>query len=271
MNILIPMAGAGSRFAEAGYTTSKPAIATTDRRTGKELPMVVCAVRDLPGVEPDGGNVTFVDRTFHKADGVEDAIKGYFPGASFVTVDHLTEGQACTCLLAKDKIDNGEELLIAGCDNGMAFDEGRFVAEKENADCLVFTYRHNEAVLDNPGAYGWMRVDGDNNITGTSIKKAISENPTEDHAGVATFWFRRGADFVRAAEKMIREDDRVNGEFYVDQVVRHFLDLGLRARAFEIDRYICWGTPKDYEDYQATLRYWAAFVNDRRFLGKQGV
>lgn len=269
MNILIPMAGAGSRFADAGYTTSKPAIPTTNRRTGKRLPMVVCAVLDLPGVEEGGANVTFIDRDFHKSGGVEDTVKKHFPEASFITVDHLTEGQACTCLLAKDRIDNGEELLIAGCDNGMVFDAEKFAGEKKKADCLVFTYRHNEAVLDRPDAYGWMKTDAGGNITGTSIKKAISDTPMEDHAVVATFWFRHGSDFVQAAEKMIAENDRVNGEFYADQAVKHILDLGLTARVFEIDRYICWGTPGDYEDYEATLRYWAAFVRDRRFLGER--
>ncbi len=267
MNIIIPMAGAGKRFADEGYRISKPAIPTIDRRSGKELPMVVCAAGDLPGVEKNGANVTFIDRAFHKAGGVEDAIKKHFPAASFITVENLTEGQACTCLLAKDKINNDEELLIAGCDNGMVFDERKFGKEKKKADCLVFTYRHNEAVLENPDAYGWMRVDAGNNITGTSIKKAVSDNPLEDHAVVATFWFRHGSDFVRAAERMIKENDRINNEFYVDQVAKHILELGLKARVFEIDRYICWGTPKDYEEYQATIRYWARFVADKRFLG----
>lgn len=267
MNIIIPMAGAGKRFADEGYTISKPAIPTIDRITGKELPMVVCAVKDLPGVEKDGSNVTFIDRAFHKTDGVEEAILEHYPKASFITVENLTEGQACTCLLAKDKINNDEELLIAGCDNGMVFNAEKFEQEKKKADCLVFTYRHNEAVLEKPNAYGWMRIDSDNNIAGTSIKKAISDNPMEDHAVVATFWFKHGADFVKAAEKMISENDRINNEFYVDQVAKHILDLGLKARVFEIDRYICWGTPKDYEEYQATIRYWNKFVNSKYFLG----
>ncbi|MBQ9239328.1 MAG: hypothetical protein IJ191_08480 [Treponema sp.] len=267
MNIIIPMAGAGKRFSDEGYKISKPAIPTIDRKSGKELPMVICAVSDLPGVDKDGSNVIFIDRTFHKTNGVEDAIKRHFPAASFITVEKLTEGQACTCLLAKDKINNNKELLIAGCDNGMVFDEAKFEEEKQKADCLVFTYRHNEAVLKKPNAYGWMRVDSENNIIGTSIKKALSENPLEDHAVVATFWFKHGSDFVSAAEKMIAENDRINDEFYVDQVVKYILDFGLKARVFEIERYICWGTPKDYEEYQATIKYWAHFVADKRFLG----
>ena len=264
MNIIIPMAGEGKRFSEKGYTVPKPAIPTIDRRTGRELPMVVCAVKDLPGVSPDGVNVTFIDRDFHKRGGVEELIKKEFPQAGFITVDKLTEGQACTCLLAKGLIDNDNELLIAGCDNGMVLDAGKFERAKQDADCLVFTYRHNESVLANPDAYGWMETDGENNITGLSIKKAISDTPMEDHAVVATFWFRKGSLFVQAAEKMIAEDDRINGEFYVDEVVKQVLALGYRAKVFEISRYIGWGTPKDYEEYMETVRYWERFVRDER-------
>lgn len=268
MNIVLPMAGAGQRFADAGYKISKPVIPTVDRRTGKEFPMVVCATMDLPGVLPDGSNITYIDRGFHKRDGVENVIKEHYPKASFITVEELTEGQACTCMLAKDVINNDEPLLIAGCDNGMVFDNEKFQKMTEQCDVLAFTYRHNEAVLANPNAYGWMIVgnEADCKITGVSIKKAISDSPMEDHAIVATFWFKHGSDFVRATEKMIREDDRVNNEFYVDEVIKHCIELGLDARVFEIERYIGWGTPQDYENYQKTVYYWKKFTDSSEFL-----
>ena len=261
MNILIPMAGAGSRFAEAGYAVSKPAIPTYDKRTGKQFPMVVCATLDLPGVKDDGSNVIYVDRDFHRTNGTEKVILDCFPKAKFITVDHLTEGQACTCMLAKDHIDNDESLLIAGCDNGMEFDATKFAEYTKAADVLVFTYRHNEAVMANPNAYGWMIVDEDDNVIGTSIKQAISDNPMEDHAVVATFWFKKGSIFVEATKKMISENDRINREFYVDQVMKHVLDLGYVTKVFEIDRYIGWGTPADYELYQRTFEYWNNFYD----------
>ena len=105
-------------------------------------------------------------------------------------------------------------------------------------------------------------------ITGLSIKKAISENPMNDHAIVATFWFREGNIFVKSAEKMIQENDRVNNEFYVDSVVSHLLELGYTAKVLEIDRYIGWGTPKDYEEYQNTIKYWKEFVKSKSYLGE---
>jgi bifunctional N-acetylglucosamine-1-phosphate-uridyltransferase/glucosamine-1-phosphate-acetyltransferase GlmU-like protein len=268
MNIIIPMAGAGQRFADEGYKTSKPAIPTIDRRTGKEYPMVVCATMDLPFVKDDGSNVTYIDRTFHKENGVEDVIKEHYSKASFITLDKLTDGQACTCLEAKDKIDNDESLLIAGCDNGMVIDLKKYEKLTTECDVLAFTYRHNPSVLTKPDAYGWMIVDDESTgkITGISIKKAISATPMDDHAIVATFWFKHGCDFVRAAEKMIAENDRVNNEFYVDQVVKHCIELGMDTRVFEIERYIGWGTPKDYEEYQETIRYWREFTDSEGFL-----
>lgn len=258
--VLIPMAGAGRRFADAGYQVHKPAIMTVDRAVGEEKPMVVCATADLPDAAPDGSNVIYVGRTIHKTDGVEDAIRAYYPEASFITVDHLTQGQACTCMLAEDILDPEAPLLIAGCDNGMDIDKEAYEALKQECDCIVFTYRHNEAVLHNPNAYGWMITDGEGNITGTSIKKAISDTPMEDPAVVATFWFRKAEIFLNATRKMIAENDRINGEYYVDQVVKHVLDSGYRAKIYDIRRYVGWGTPVDYEGYQNTWKYFEGFM-----------
>ncbi len=264
--VLIPMAGAGQRFAEAGYQVHKPAIMTIDRFDGHQKPMVVCATKDLPGVRKDGSNVIYVDRTFHREDGVEDAIRQYYEKAQFITIDHLTQGQACTCMLAENYLNPKEPLLIAGCDNGMDIDVAAFQELTRDCDCIVFTYRHNEAVLSNPNAYGWMITDQEGNITGTSIKKAISDTPMEDPAVVATFWFREAGIFLEATEKMIREDDRIRGEFYVDQTVKHVLDLQYRAKIFDIDRYVGWGTPADYEGYQKTYTYFEDFLKEENLL-----
>lgn len=264
--VLIPMAGAGQRFAEAGYRVHKPAIMTIDRRSGEEKPMVVCATLDLPDAAEDGSNVIYVDRTFHREDGVEAAIRQYFEKARFITVDHLTQGQACTCMLAEEYLDPEEPLLIAGCDNGMDIDEEAYEQLKDSCDCIVFTYRHNEAVLADPDAYGWILADSQGNVTGTSIKKAISDTPMEDPAVVATFWFREARVFLEATAKMIRENDRINGEFYVDQTVKHVLELGYRAKIFDIDRYVGWGTPADYEGYQKTYTYFEDFLKRENLI-----
>jgi bifunctional N-acetylglucosamine-1-phosphate-uridyltransferase/glucosamine-1-phosphate-acetyltransferase GlmU-like protein len=261
------MAGEGKRFSDAGYTAHKPVIPTLDYRTGKTAPMVVCATNDLYGSQSELTSLIYVDRSFHKKDGVEDVIRQYYPKAEFITVDALTDGQARTCLLAKEQINNSEPLLIASCDNGMIYSQEKYEERKKNADVLVFTFRNSDAVLKNPDAYGWMRVDENSNVEDVSIKKSISDNPMLDHAVTGAFWFRRGDIFVEAAERMIAVNDRIKGEFYVDQAVKYALDKGYAVKVFEIERYLCWGTPEDYESYQNTYKYWVDFVKGTHYLG----
>lgn len=260
MNVLIPMAGAGSRFAEAGYQQHKPVIPVSSRLSAKTVPMVVAAVEDLP-VDLDGAatRLTFVVRDFHVRDGVDFALQERFGDARFIVIDRLTNGQASTCLLARGLIDNDDPLIIAACDNGMDFARASFDAASQEADALIFTFRNNEAVSENPAAYGWIRVAGER-VTGVSIKVPISDDPMRDHAVVGTFWFRRGRDFVAAADAMIAADDRVNGEFYVDQVFKYLVDAGKDVRVVEVSKYVGWGTPKDYEAYERTIAYWSAFL-----------
>ena len=261
MNILIPMAGEGNRFKEQGYNIPKPIIPTYDRKSKKEYPMVVCAANNLPGAEDKNNKIIFIDRTFHKEQGVEDIIKSYWENAKFITLDKLTEGQASTCLKAKDEINTDEELLIGPCDCGINININKFNELKKTCDCIVFTFTNNDSVCENPNAYGWMKTDSDNNILSASVKRAISDNPEKDPAVTAVFWFKHGKDFVQAAENMIAANKRINNEFYVDEVVNFILELGLKAKTFNVDKYFCWGTPKDYEDYQNTVKYWEDFLD----------
>lgn len=222
--------------------------------------MVVAAVEDLPvSCACTDAQLIFILRDFHLDDGVDAVLKNRFPNARFISVDALTEGQASTCLLARELINNDEPLLIAACDNGMDVSRENFELQAQTADALIFTFRNNETVLLNPKSYGWIKVQNDK-VTGVSIKKPISDTPTNDHAVVGTFWFRRGRDFVKAAEDMISTNDRINNEFYVDQVFKYMLDAKADVRVTEISRYICWGTPADYEAHEKTMNYWTEFV-----------
>lgn len=262
MKILIPMAGAGKRFSDAGYTTPKPLLPTTYLKDGKKYPMVVCAVKDVEELKPaeEDNEIIFVYRSDRENVSVTNMLNESFENVKLVGVDYLTEGQACTCLLAKKFINKEESLFIAGCDNGMVVDKNSFKRMTQKADMIVFTYRHNECVLENPNAYGWVEVLEDDRIVGVSVKKALSENPMEDHAIVASFWFKKGSDFVNCAENMIAANDRVNNEFYVDKVIKYALLQGLKVYAYEVERYLGWGTPNDYEMYEKIVNYWSEFT-----------
>jgi dTDP-glucose pyrophosphorylase len=248
MKVLIPMAGAGSRFKEAGYTVSKPGINVDG------LPMVVQAAKALP----QGDEYIFICRDFHLDEGLDTTIANHLPHSRFIPVDKLTEGQASTCLLAKEYINNDTPLMIGACDNAMIWNKEAFHTLSSTADCIVWTFRNSIAVVEKPEQYGWIKVEHDNTVTGTSIKKAISDTPKRDHAVVGSFWFRKGSDFVAAAEEMIAENDRINGEFYVDKCIDYILKAGKTVKVFEVDYYIGWGTPADLD----TWTYWSGFLKE---------
>lgn len=248
MIALIPMAGAGSRFAEQGYTTPKPLLPVLG------LPMVVNAAKALPKSE----KYVFVVRDFQiKEYAIDQHLKSFFPNSDIVELDHLTEGQAVTCLMAKDLINTSEPLVIGASDNGMIYDRDKFELMSNEADAIIFTFRNNPSVLEKPQAYGWVKVDDNLDVNQVSVKVPISQNPMKDHAVVGTFWFKSGKIFVEAAEHMIAANTRINNEFYVDECMNDLLSLGYKVKVFEIDHYVCWGTPNDYK----TFNYWNEFFN----------
>lgn len=248
MIALIPMAGAGSRFAEQGYTTPKPLLPVLG------LPMVVNAAKALPKSE----KYVFVVRDFQiKEYAIDQHLQSFFPNSDIVELDHLTEGQAVTCLMAKDLINTSEPLVIGASDNGMIYDRDKFEQISKEADAIIFTFRNNPAVLEKPQAYGWVKVDDNLDVNQVSVKVPISQNPMKDHAVVGTFWFKSGNIFVEAAEHMIAANTRINNEFYVDECMNDLLSLGYKVKVFEIDHYVCWGTPNDYK----TFNYWNEFFN----------
>ncbi|MCP4050647.1 MAG: nucleotidyltransferase [bacterium] len=252
MNLLIPMAGEGSRFKDEGYKVSKPCIPVNG------IPMVIQAVKSLPFSEKH----IFICRDFHIDQGVPDLIKTYYPKAQFISISELTEGQASTCLLAKHLINTEEELMIGACDNGIIWDLDVFNKLKNNVDCLVWTFRNNAAVVEHPEHYGWVKTDDNDQAIEMSIKKPISSEPKNDHAVVGAFWFKQGKDFICATETMIQNNDRINGEFYVDQCIEYLIKMNKKVKVFEINNYIGWGTPNDLK----TFEYWQSFFEKYQWL-----
>jgi hypothetical protein len=201
-------------------------------------------------------SATFVCRDEHLRDHpLETILKARFgPDTRCISVDHLTEGQACTCLLAKDFLDLDAPLMIGACDNGMVWDEeafARLIAD-ETVDCVAWTFRGHPGAVRNPSAYGWVRSAANGDITEVSVKVAISATPAKDPGIIGSFWFRKARYFIEAAEELIRQDRRVNNEFYADACVTVAVEQGHRARIFDVKRYLCWGTPDDLR----TWDYW---------------
>ncbi|SFC17377.1 Nucleotidyl transferase [Flexibacter flexilis DSM 6793] len=240
------MAGEGSRYKQEGYTTPKPLIEVMG------VPMVVRAAQSLPKAD----HYIFVCRDFHITEyQIDKELKKWFPNSTVIAIDYLTEGQASTCLLAKEYINNDEPLVIGASDNGMIWEETAFAKTFEASDAQVWTFRHNVTVVPKPEQYGWVAVDNEQNATKVSVKIPISDNPLQDHAVIGAFSFKKGSDFVKAAESMIAKNRRIKGEFYVDELMNELIESGQKVKAFEADKYICWGTPDDLRTFQ----YWEGF------------
>jgi hypothetical protein len=104
--------------------------------------------------------------------------------------------------------------------------------------------------------YGWVK-NNKNNAVSISVKAPISKDPYNDHAIVGTFYFKKVKFFNQALESLIIKGDRINGEYYVDSLMGELIELGLNVKVFEVEDYICWGTPNDYE----TFVYWQSFFS----------
>ena len=239
---LIPMAGAGQRFLAAGYALPKPLISISGR------PMVVRAAGCLP--RPD--QWVFVCRKEHIVQAkIDRELKKHFQPAEIISVDHLTEGQASTCLIAKELLDPIGILTIGACDNAMSYNKAQFEAEISSpyVDALIWTFRNNPTVLQDPSMYGWVDADEDGRVRRLSVKVPLSDKPMNDHAVIGAFTFKRARDFVAVAEAMIRANRRIKNEYYVDEVMNVAVEHGLRVKVFEVQHYICWGTPQDLKTY----------------------
>jgi NDP-sugar pyrophosphorylase family protein len=243
---LVPMAGAGARFAQEGYATAKPLIEVSG------VPMIVRAAGSLPKME----RITFACRAAQLSDfPLESTLRQRFGSRTqLLPVDQLTEGQACTCLLAKDLLDPEAPLMIGACDNGMVWDEGAFarLIKDPKVDCVVWTFRGFPGARRRPEAYGWVKADAQGWISEISVKKAISARPELDPGVIGSFWFRKASYFIQAAEALVAANQRVNNEFYVDSAINRLVQSGRKARIFDVQRYLCWGTPDDLRTWQ----YW---------------
>lgn len=250
MVTLIPMAGRGMRFQEEGYADPKPLIPVSGR------PMIVQAVSYLPESERS----VFICLKEHLDHyDLEDALRKAVPNVEIISLDHVTNGQACTCEIGMGSIDDNAPVLIAACDNGMLWNTDAYqdLMDDGTVDAIVWSFRHHPSSANNPNMYGWVKTDERGNALGVSVKKAISDTPYNDHAITGTFFFRKKRYFMEALESVYKKNIRVNNEFYVDSCMGEMVELGRKVKVFEVENYIGWGTPNDYR----TFEYWQSFFH----------
>jgi beta-phosphoglucomutase-like phosphatase (HAD superfamily)/dTDP-glucose pyrophosphorylase len=227
MNVLIPMAGAGSRFASAGYTFPKPLIEVNGK------PMIQVVIENL-NIE---ANYTFVVRKEHyEKYSLQYLLTLIAPNCNIIQVDSLTEGSACTTLLAKEFINNDYPLLLANSDQFMQWNSNEslyaFNADGIDAGILTFKATHPK--------WSYAKIGEDGFVSEVAEKKPISDNAT-----VGVYYWNKGSDYVKYAEQMIEKNIRTNNEFYICPVFNEAIADGKKIRIKEIERMWGIGTPED--------------------------
>lgn len=239
LTVVIPMAGRGSRFARCGYTTPKPLIPVHG------VPMVELVVSNLRPSRP--AHFVFLCLREH-VDRFDLAarLSGIAPGCSVVPVDGVTEGAACTVLLAEQQIDPDDSLLIANSDQWVDTDIDRHLdlLDSEGLDGLIMTM-----TADDP-KWSYVMLDEQRRVRSVVEKEVVSNEAT-----VGIYAFRRGADFIESAKAMIAAEKRVNGEFYVapaynEMIARDAL-IGIDNIGSEGDGMYGLGIPSDLDAFLA--------------------
>lgn len=223
--LIMPMAGNGSRFADVGYTDPKPMINVLGK------PMFVHAVESI-GLDFD--DYIFITRKEHA---IADAVKHWYPNSTVVEIDKLTEGAACTVLLADPHIDNDDSVMVANCDQVIQWDTDKF-DPTASGNILCFHHPQRES------KWSFAQVDSNNTVQRVAEKDPISDWATSGH-----YYWKRWAGYKDAAAHMISADDRTNGEYYLCPVYNHTVGT---VKMIEIDSMHGIGTPEDLDAWLGT-------------------
>ena len=236
MNVLIPMAGAGKRFFDAGYVFPKPLIEVDNK------PMIQWVIESL---NLQANYIFIIQKEHQEKYNIKSVLKILQPNCKIIELDHLTEGAACTTLLAKKYINNSDPLIIANSDQYINWNSSKALYDfnSKNLDGAILTF---EAIHPK---WSYAKCNGEGFVTEVAEKKVISKNAT-----VGVYYWKHGSDYVKSAEEMIKKNIRVNNEFYVCPVYNEFLAKNKRVKIHNVDKMWGLGTPEDLDNFIRSIK-----------------
>ena len=236
MNVLIPMAGAGKRFADAGYIFPKPLIEINNK------PMIQWVIESL---NLKANYIFIIQKEHQKKYNIRSVLNVLQPNCKIIELDHVTEGAACTTLLAKKFINNSDPLIIANSDQYIKWNSSKAIYDfsSKNLDGAILTF---EAIHPK---WSYAKCDEQGFVTEVAEKKVISKNAT-----VGVYYWKHGSSYVSSAEKMIKKNIRVNNEFYVCPVYNEFILEKKKVKVYNVDEMQGLGTPEDLNNFLRKLK-----------------
>ncbi len=241
LQILIPMAGAGSRFANAGFTTPKPLIDVDG------MAMFLKAISSIEQI-PAEKEFLFVIRQEHVlTQKLDKLIKKALKTAKVIVIPELTRGAAETALAAKEYLDKEAGLIVMDCD--LWFNSKSY--NKMVEESLSDTAEHHGGLLtfeaDNP-RYSYAKFDKNHIVTQTAEKVVIS-----NHAITGAYFFSTAKEFIQAAEKLLQQPlTEKMPEYYISFLYNIIINEGKKIKAAFVDEFASFGTPEELEAYQAS-------------------
>jgi dTDP-glucose pyrophosphorylase len=233
LNIVVPMAGLSSRYSKEGYTLPKALVDVMGK------PMIKRVIKNLtPNREH---RFIFIIRPEHVQQYQTDALLRESCRNCKIIISVMTEGQAYSALLAKEFINNSDPVMIANCNQYVRINIDDYLnkMKKETADGLIMTFKGY-----NP-AWSYVKLSS----AGDLVCEVAEKQVISEYATAGIYNFARGSDYVWAAEKMIRQDLRVNGEFYVAPAYNMIIKKGGKVIPYNIgtmgNGMYSFGTPEE--------------------------
>lgn len=241
VNLLMPMAGKGSRF---GDRLPKPMIPVMGEK------MFLSAQKSFPECQKN----FYVVRDDFKAE-VKDCIRA---NDEIVSLNEITEGQAITCKLGAQSMPRDEALIVTSCDHGIVYDSDSFASLlKEEPDLVVFGQTNYSMADITPKSFAYIAADKNSNIQKVAVKETISDTPRKDHILIGSFYFKNCQLMLDLIDELVEKNIKVNGEYYLDSVVNLAIERQLKVKLFETSAYLCWGTPDSLNEFN----YWYTYFN----------
>ena len=235
MKILIPMAGRGKRFEDAGYSFPKPLIDIN----GKTMIQII-----IENLNFSAEHILICQKEHYEKYALKELLDLITPNCKIIQVSEITEGAACTALLSKESINNDEELIIANSDQWVNWNNQHFLSflRDNDADGGIVTFYSTHP------KWSFVKLDDEGKVTRVAEKKPISNIAT-----VGIYYFKKGKYFVEAAEQMIGKNIRTNNEFYIAPVYNEMIQSNKKILNYPIAEMRGLGTPEDLSKFMENI------------------
>ncbi|MBW2968068.1 NTP transferase domain-containing protein [Candidatus Woesearchaeota archaeon] len=247
MKILIPMAGKGKRFSD--FLSPKPLIEIDGK------PMIEHVLEYFPR----NAEFIFACNEYHlETTDLKDVLARLAPNGRIVRVTDNVLGPAYTSLTAFDYIDDDEEVIVNYCDFIQTWDFNDFMTKvrEHRPDGAIVSFRGFHPSSLGTTYYAYMKVNESGFITDLKEKESFSDDRTKDFASTGTYYFASGKLFKRYIKDLLSHpENAVKGEFYMSLPFKLMMRDGLKILNYEAEKFICLGTPRDYELY----KFWSEF------------